>query len=823
MESVDTAFRNFQEIHKAVAALPTPPVTEQDVRFHVIDPILVQVLGWPKGSVSNEEHALGGFIDYKLSVETLARLVVEAKRDSRTLGVSDKRAGQTFKLSGPVFKSEAAQEGIRQAVDYCGRKSAELACVTNGSEWIVFRGNRLGDGHDVTDGVAFVFPTLEAISEHFALFHKLLSYDGVRGYAYRAYFQEAEGRPVRLHDFRRSIRAPGQHRLMHTGNLAGDIDRVMASFFERLSGDRDADMLAKCFVVSSESEIADKELARISEDLIGRIRRIDPNESSQLTELVRFAQESQRKQFVVLVGLKGAGKSTFVDRFFKLILPKDVSTDCILIRVNLADAEGDPERVVPWLNRSLLASAEQAVYGGQPATFNEIQGLFFGEYNRLKAGPLAPLYAQDKGKFQLEFGLRVEQIRKDDPHLYIQQIINDVVRSRKKLPVLIFDNTDHHNISLQERVYQYARSIYESQVCMVLLPITDQTSWQMSRQGALQSFEHEAFFLPTPQIYRVIERRIQYLEEKAKTEDATKGRDYFFGRGIRLDLGNLQGFAVTLQRVFVDQPRVSRWIANLANGDVRRALEITRNIVSSPHLGVEELLAAYLAHSAEPVRENKLRRALIRGKYESFDAEQSKYVHNVFDLAEGVETTPLLGLRILQLLRDVPRQEPEGRFIGTDQVVGYFQAIGIEPRATMEWLDALLKRGLCSSYDPTVVDAERSKRVTIRPAGLQHLWWGVADWEYLSAMAEVQPIEDPQVYDELDALCGRPVGATWADRVSVLLRYLVAADRKVVLDSDHESMRSQKRLIESLAANADRVGRPPVTPTFGPRRFGAGR
>jgi hypothetical protein len=57
----------------------------------------------------------------------------------------------------------------------------------------------------------------------------LLSYDEVRGFAYRAYFQEAEGRPVRLHDFRKTVRPAGQHRLMHAGKLASDIDRVMAS------------------------------------------------------------------------------------------------------------------------------------------------------------------------------------------------------------------------------------------------------------------------------------------------------------------------------------------------------------------------------------------------------------------------------------------------------------------------------------------------------------------------------------------------------------------------------------------------------------------
>lgn len=800
MEPIDTAHAAFRKICAEVAALPAPPETEQDVRLKVVDPVLCAVLGWPMGEIHTEQNALGGFVDYKLCVDSRARLIVEAKRDSRAIGVEGRRAGQAFKLSGPVFNTEAAREGIRQGIDYCGRKSAELACVTNGREWIVFRGNRLGDGRDVDDGMAFVFPSLASVDEHFKLFHDLLSYDMCRQFVFRAYFQEAEGRPVRLHDFRKAVRAPGQQRMMRAGALAADIDRVMASFFERLSGDQDSDMLAKCFVTSEESVQADRELARISEDLIGRIRDLDPSDATQLAELVRFSHEHQRKQFVVLVGLKGAGKSTFIDRFFRFVLDPALVEDCVLIRVNLADADGDPAGVASWLGRSLVVAAEAAVYGGRAPTFDELQGLFFGEYERLRSGPWAPLYGRDKEQFKIDFGQRCEKLRSEDPHVYIKALLHNVVASRRKLPVLILDNADHHQLAFQEFVYQYARSVYEAEVCMVLLPITDRTSWQMSRHGALQSFEHEAFYLPAPQIYRVIERRIEYLDGKAKEHDPEKGRNYLFGKGIQLDIENLRGFVGTLQRVFVEKTRFARVIANLSNSDVRRALRIARQIVASPHLRVEELLKAYIVQTADSIQEKRLLRALMLGRYESFYGEHSEFVHNLFDLVDGSDTSPLLGARLLQLLRDVPKQVEADRFISVDQILEYLQAIGVEPPETLRWLDALLKRGLCVSYDPTVIDADKARQVMIQPSGLQHLWWSVREWEYLAAMAEVTPINEPDVYQQLSELYNGPSNRTWAQRLASFGKFLLEADARTVLASEHEAMRGQARVVSTLEA-----------------------
>jgi hypothetical protein len=275
MSEIEIASEKLRQLIAEVGRYGNPIESEQDTRLKVVNRILIEVLEWPFDNVVTEEQSGSGFLDYKLSVGGAARLIVETKRDGRGLGVAMRSAGHHFKLSGPVFQNPTAKEGIAQAISYCGRKNAELACVTNGHEWIVFRGSRLGDGVDTMEGRAFVFPSLEGVVERFSLFYDLVSRESVSTFVYQAHFAQAEGKPPRSQLFRRVLRPPSTQTLVPRDNLSRDVDRVMTSFFRRLSDDADSEMLRVCFAVTEQSAIADANLARISEDLVGRIRTLD--------------------------------------------------------------------------------------------------------------------------------------------------------------------------------------------------------------------------------------------------------------------------------------------------------------------------------------------------------------------------------------------------------------------------------------------------------------------------------------------------------------------------------------------------------------------
>lgn len=781
MEPIDTAFAALKKL------LAEPPAywdglhSEADVRMKVIDRVFVEVLGWPRHEIHLENPAGPGFIDYRCTVAGLNRLIIEAKKDSRDLGVATDKSGLFFKLNGPVFKSDDAKEGIEQAIRYCGHKNAELACVTNGRQWIIFRGNRLGDGQDTLEGRACAFGSLEQVQNNFAQFYTLLAFDAVAKHHYRGEFQNQENLPPRRSNFVRTLRRPEGRQLLPVDKLLSDIDRIMVSFFRNLTGDADPNLILECFVPSGESERAEVRLARISEDLAGQIQSLNSTDGHELAKTILRVKETQKNEFVLLVGTKGAGKTTFTERFFKLIMPKDLAKQCAVVRVDLADSGCDEHNVTHWLDRHLLDVAEQTIYPNG-LDYDHLQGMYFYEYQRWSEGTHKHLYDSDKTAFKIKFGEHVERRREERPHEHITLMLQRLVKSDRKIPCLIFDNADHFTIEFQEKVFQYAHSIYQNVLCLVLVPITDKTSWQLSRQGALQSFYVESFFLPAPTPKSVLLKRIDYINKMVAAEKSTaSSTGYFSGRGIPLTIENIRGFAACLQEVFIRTEGVGDWIGNLANYDIRRALDLTRDVVSSPHIGVHELLKAFVS-KRDPltIDTESILRAIVRGKYDLYPLGQHKFVQNLFALTTEVDTTPLLGVRLLRFLNEVKFQSVEGefRYIEVAAVLEYFSDLGVPEAVTSLWLDTMLKCGLCLNYDPTNNAITQAKKIEISPSGHQHLTWATCELVYLDAMMEVTPVRDSSVFTRMEATLLRNSRASRLRTIQLFIDNLLAEDAR---------------------------------------------
>jgi cold shock CspA family protein/energy-coupling factor transporter ATP-binding protein EcfA2 len=845
VEPIDVARERFLKITRdELPEYGDSVISEADVRMKVIDRIFVEVLGWPYADIRLEDQAgmgegkdMKGYIDYKCVIEGLNRLIIEAKRTGRDLGISADRSGRFFKLNGPVFNTQAAREGIEQAIRYCGHKNAELACVTNGDQWIVFLGSRRGDGKDTLEGLGCVFGSLEGVADHFKKFYDLLSYEAVRGFRYRAEFQEAEGQPSRTSNFRSPIRKPESRNLIHADKLYNDLERVMVSFFQDLRGDEDPEMRRLCFVMTDESRRAEDSLARISEDLRNRVQTVRSGSGSQITKAIERVQKMKRQEFVLLVGTKGAGKSTFIDRFFEDVLPARIKRDCVIVRIDVGVSGADESSVTRWLDENLLVATEREVFEGRDPNFEELKGMYFREYERRSTGGGRPLYESDRTKFDIEFGEYVEKRRIEQPHEYIVHMLHRIVHSDGKVPCLIFDNADHHSIEFQQRVFQYAQSLYNRVLCLALVPITDKTSWQLSRQGAVQSFFTESFFLPTPSPDLILRKRVEFIERKIAEEgQAERGTGYFFGRGIELSIENIRAFASSVQAVLVNKGEVANWIGNLVNHDIRQALRLTREIMSSPHIRVEELMGAALTHTDLNIDTEHAKLATIRGKYDIYPAGQHAFVQNLYALNTEFVTSPLLGLRILQSLEDTYHQHAEGpaRYVEIPHITDFFASMNIEPRVTLAWLGEMLESGLVLSYDPRQTKIGDVFRVEISPAGQQHLLWGHSDWVYMESMMEVTPLLERVVFDEIRFMYESGLAARIRKAIRTFLVYLLEEDARYCFVPDHAQYVGQQRLRTRLeqqvvalampmrAAGSRRYGRPygKVVKWDGERSFG---
>ena len=320
----------------------------------------------------------------------------------------------------------------------------------------------------------------------------------------------------------------------------------------------------------------------------------------------------------------------------------------VVIRIELDGCGCDANSIVKWLNKHLylISLSRRSLLLDRQHTKN-CRECIGGNAISWRTGPYKHDYETDKDEFKRKFGEHFEKRREKQPHDCIMHMIHRVVFGLGKIPCLVFDNADHFDIAFQEQVFRYAHSLYTECLCLVLLPITDTTSWQLSRQGPLQSFYTESFYLPTPSTQVILQKRIDYIDKRIAAEKPEKGRGYFFGRGIPLSIDNLQAFTQTLQSLFLKTGLVAQWIEKLSNQDIRVCLSLVREIVASPYVKVHELLMAWLEKTAMQVSVNDIKLAIIRGKYDIYPVGANKFVHNVFTLVTDIDTSPLLAVRIL--------------------------------------------------------------------------------------------------------------------------------------------------------------------------------
>lgn len=796
--NVDQAKEMFDKLYPDWLANKENIETEQDARFQIINRMLTEVLGWEHKNIKTEPHVESGFVDYLLLAGGRGRFIVEAKRLNKLLIDTKSPKYANYKVSGPALQS--AQDGLEQAKRYCLDTAVPFAALTTGLEWIGFWALRT-DGKPPTDGKALVFPTLESIRDNFAVFYDLFSCAGVLGNRYQVYIYEAEGLHVQHAEVLYHALEPHEVRLLQKSKLAADLENVFRSFFGTMTGDNDQEMLARCFVESKESREADVSLQKITRNLVNRIDVVDAGEGGELREHVRVAVESQRGEFVLIIGNKGAGKSTFVDRFFRMVLEKELRERCLVVRVNLADSDGRLDTVAEWLLTRMIEEVEREFFKGRSPTYDELQGIFFSEYDRWRYGEHKHLYDRDKTEFKEKFGEYVANQIENHKDKYLRRLLRDAVLSRKRMPCLIFDNTDHFPQQFQEAVFQFAQSVHRANLSFVVCPITDRTIWQLHKHGPLQSYETTAFYLPVPSTKDVLEKRVAFLKDKLQPEKGKERANYFLAKGIRLRLEDLNAFAACIDEVFVQSEYVSRTVGWLSNHDIRRSLNIAQRIITSPIVSMEELVKTYLADGRLTIPKIKIRQALIFGDHSQFRQEANDYVLNLFIMPPDQLTTPLIRLSILRLLLDIEAQaiDAEARYLSVESIKNYLEPCGMPRSAVGSHLSVLSKYRLVEPYDPTDTEIYEEQRVRVSHCGHIHYEMAMRDDVYLTSMALTTGVRTSDLVDEIREIKKRKMDRnSWLQIAKLFVNYVLTEDDVFVSIPALDSYKGQELLRTEL-------------------------
>lgn len=538
-------------------------------------------------------------------------------------------------------------------------------------------------------------------------------------------------------------------------SFAADLSPVLRRYFSSKDLSDIREISERAYVSSAEVTEYDKVLEALLKDRV-QVRRdtiieqLEPDRTSEIhvaTAVSAFDQDRPPSgQLQIVQGAVGAGKSLFIRRYKEVLQSPALSARCRWAWIDFGSGSFDLTNAQEWLCRSFNESF-QAENPGIDFTSREVLwGIFAKQIQRRK-----PIY-DDVANWSPEKAtiLRNEDLQKwqDDHVEYAIGLANHILGQRQEVLIVVMDNVDRLDLKTQLDIFQLALWFMAQTKAFIILQMRDETYERFKFKPPLDTFRSGiTFHISPPRFIDVVKKRLDISLEYLSAR-AANTQSYSLPSGARIvvptsELGRfLQELYIEL---FERRRNISRVMEALAGKDVRRALDMFVSIITSGHLGEDQITSSVRGGGEIRITEHNLLKILMRTDYVLF-SDDSGFVSNVFHFEnEWNRPSNLLIPEILFYLASSRKR------VGQIGVEGYFtvehvcevmQRIGFDPQDAAKAINHVLRRNLIDADHMGNISVNSADSIKISAAGYIHLRTLVERIEYLYGVITATRITD---------------------------------------------------------------------------------
>jgi hypothetical protein len=782
----DAAYARFRGLQgsKALFRIDDPTQSEADARVKLIDPLFRDVLGWAESEIRREASVTKGYVDYVLG-SSYNHVLIEAKRSTPRFQLGVPTKARRLKLDGPhLLQNKKMRPVIEQAQAYGADLGVQFCIVTNGPQLLVFRSYT--PGRSWKEGTAILFHDYRDIDNNFAEFFALLSRDSVIAGSLIEAFEHLERNSV-----------PMQTVLDHTDDADRElvrnrvwdkIARIMGPLLTDQSEDlaTQLEVIANCYVSTPLAAQADSSLdSLIRDDMQPYLKQkgfidLKPGHRGRTAFSHRLEADIQqaRRGTYILTGGVGSGKTTFLRRFAQIVDRELVDEYTVWLHIdflaigNVASSTHQSElsAYVYQRVRSQLSIRYAKRLSSDGA---QLRALFSEE---LAAAELTKLYGLDKDSAEWNGSVNaiVDECFRSDAK-FVTAAFRNLASSGLRI-CLILDNTDQLGESFQEAMFLFAQKLSADHNALCVVTLREEKYFAAFRRGIFDAFGDRHFHIGSPDLRQVLRKRLEYGRAKfallAKSDTRSSIDDEDLQRIDRL-LGVL--IASTTAR----NANIVRMLASVSNGDMRLALDMFRDFLSSGNTNVDKIIEIQERVGGYVVPFHEFAKSAILGSRKYY-REKVSHIVNVFKKADAIGASHMTASRILSRLATA-----EGTASAHGQGFVSVQTLLLEFRESfgfaddmIQWAGDLVRHNLVESEPPRVGDVRQADALRITSAGAYYWRYLVRSFAYIDLVYVDTPLADHAVVRRLAQMTDKADIVVRLERVRAFVEYLTRMERQ---------------------------------------------
>ncbi len=507
-----------------------------------------------------------------------------------------------------------------------------------------------------------------------------------------------------------------QSETLPSNSFSRDLIPLLHRYFDPESGASSDEIIRRAYVPSTEATRYNSDLDALLKDRLPRQKDVEPLETTRkhagaLDDALRRTISHRRDNpdpLIILVGGVGSGKSTFLRRYFSYLAPREVLDRSKIVTIDFNRASDSLDHVENWICTEFVAELK-AQDGDSFLEYENLRRYFAPDLAQLERGPLRPLKDADPAECARRISANLEAWY-SDPRRLASGIGRYLVKDCSLPLLVIFDNVDRRDRDQQLKIFQTVQWFRHFVTCMSILTLRDETFDAYRNQPPLDAFlKPFAFRIHAPHFVNVVKKRLELAIEYL-TQHSDKRIRYELDSGVHIEypatsLGRYL-FAIYLS-LFKPSRKIRLILEALAGRDVRRALEMFADILTSGHLD-DKLIISITQGAKKELSERLIIRVLMRTSHRYY-ASAHGYTENVFATPEGsASANNFLLIELLEYLIRHRKSKLSFAIEGYHYVPDLIREgsrLGYTQEDVLWGLEVLLNKGLI------VADHQRSKGI----------------------------------------------------------------------------------------------------------------
>lgn len=608
---------------------------EAQTRFDVIDRVIKEVLAWDHGQISVENRTKNdGAIDYVLQTGDY-KILIEAKKSNSSF--PSVTARKLLKINGSVLSDKEIKKAIEQVSEYGKKLEANVLAVTNGFFWCVFSSNIKSDS---VAEVFFLFNDKNSVRDAQRLFD-LLSQRNVEKGSLK-HFLDLKVFEKNIENRLLSIVNDADARV-DRNNVADHINPALAKALFSDSILSDPETLKKVFIKTEGRSKFDSRLEICLVDSkppsVTPAQRIRTGrKSGKLQNIVENSVPCPSSPVTLIIGPVGSGKTTYLHHFQQisgLHSLKKSNALWIYIDFEAMGREGSPrDFIYNSLQNYLIKNPETVEKIVTPAYKDDIDSLLAGPLSRMRNNK------EDVDKRISDF--IYNEYTKVEP--YVDKIFKYL--AKKHVCIIVLDNVDlYEDEELETKVFSEGVALSKKIFAQVIVSLRDTTFVKHKTSSTFDAHELTKLWLDPPQLKAVISERLSYSKFILKGKSAR----ILSKNSMTFEIKDLSIFFDIVQRSVLSGSTGDH-IANFADTNTRKGLDLIKNFLVSGHINADRALKEYVTgNGCFSFPPHEIFKGMMLGQWKHFKEGRAECL-NIFDSKTSSKKLLLLRLYIISYL-----------------------------------------------------------------------------------------------------------------------------------------------------------------------------